>query len=86
MKKVSRKEVKEKVSAAMDQALHTIEVLKPSRKTKKLLKKVTKNLTAEIKANLKKGQAKMKSAKKKLGKKAKEVLNRHSDTLVAAGQ
>lgn len=54
MEKVSKKEVKKIVQAAMNNALAQIEVLKPSRKTKKLLKKVSRKLSSEVRNNLKK--------------------------------
>ena len=86
MKKITTKEAKQKVKAAISHALETIEVSKPSRKTKKLIKKVSKKLTSEIKANLKKGKAKVKSAQKKIEKKVKSALNHRSEVLVSAGE
>ena len=71
--KVSKKEIKTKVSEVLSNALNQMDIAKPSRKTKKLIRKVTKKLSGEVAKNLNKNTVVPKTLKKKKVKKESEV-------------
>jgi hypothetical protein len=88
MKNITKKEAKQRVTEAINYALQTIEIEKPSKKTRKLLKKVSRKLTSEVKsqnnenASKVKSEQKKKEKKEKKGKKDKVQLNHKAEALV----
>lgn len=88
MKKITKKEIREKVVGAVNQAVEQLEVVPTSKKTKKLVSKTSKKISSQLKQDLKKITrkaekasklaAKQTKAKKKValnGKQAEPVLN-----------
>jgi hypothetical protein len=74
MKKISKKEIRDKVTVAMTQALTSFEIAEPSKKTRRTIDKVSKKLSTDIKRDLKKKQEKISKAsasKKKKNKKSR---------------
>jgi hypothetical protein len=54
MKKIQKKEIRNAIEIAMNQALSTLEISDPSKKTRKVIDKVSKKITNEVKRELKK--------------------------------
>jgi hypothetical protein len=52
--KISKKEIRTTVVTAVNQALSNLDLLVPSKKTKKVINKVSRKLSAELKRDLKK--------------------------------
>ncbi|HOX82675.1 MAG TPA: hypothetical protein PLJ60_07765 [Chryseolinea sp.] len=68
MKKISKKEITHTVEKAMGTALQSLEILEPSKKTKKLLGKVSKKFSGQLKVEVKKLNKKAIEAAKSLHK------------------
>lgn len=61
--KFSKKEIRTTVQSAMNEALSTLEVIAPSKKTKKVISKATKQVSDIVKRDLKK-QVRLEAKKK----------------------
>jgi DNA-binding protein Fis len=76
MKKLQKKEIRATVESAMTQALSTLQIQEPSKKTKKVLHKVSKTVLSEVKRVLDKRSKKENRAPKaavKNGKTSKKA-------------
>jgi hypothetical protein len=72
MKTTKKSELRAKVETAMNQALSSLEIPAPSKKTKKIIDKASKNVTKGVVRDLKKVQKTvLKEAKKNAKKKIK---------------
>lgn len=79
MKKTTKKEIQHTIENAMNQALSTLKIAEPTKKTRKAIDKASKKITTEVKRALKKQTKKLarntKASAKKKGKSvAKELV------------
>ncbi len=68
MAKISKKEINNTVTEAVDSALEKLKISSPSRKTKKVLGKVSKKVSSQLKKEVKKQNKKIAKADKKTKK------------------
>jgi hypothetical protein len=64
MKKLTKKEIRATVNESLTNVVTSLEIPKPSRKTKKLIAKVSKKFSQELKGELKKQFKKMEKVSK----------------------
>jgi len=76
MKNISKKVITAAVDEALQQVLIKLEILDPSKKTKKMADNLSRKFSTQIRSEVKKGLTKVKktAASKSKGKKAKKVV------------
>lgn len=77
MKNLSKKEIRATVNESLNKVVTSLEIPKPSKKTKKLIDKVSRKFSQELKGELKKQFKKMQKVSKPSvnGKASQKILS-----------